>query len=381
VGEANYVHGGQAIGYRIRFENIGPGSINPLTGDPFSEDKWATAPAQRVTIIDPLDENLDWSTFDIQEVGFGDMILTAPDDALHFADTISLTHEGTTFELHVTAGINLETGVVHATFQSIDPETHLPPVVGTGFLPPEDGEGAGMGYFAYTIRAEPDLPTGTEIRNVAQIVFDEQQVIATNQADPFDPTSASADLEALVTIDADSPTSRVEALASEFVGADVLVSWSGTDVGAGIAGYDIYVRVDDGPWELWLRDTTDQTAVWQGEIGGTYGFYSAARDGAGFRESAPTAGTVAQAETTVTSAPEHLRLVNVEVEPEAGFSIIRFTLVDGIPGETWTVQRAESLPGPWTEAANLIIGPDGSAEFEEALAGGDSAFYRVVLSN
>ena len=41
------------------------------------------------------------------------------------------------------------------------------PDVLTGFLPPEDGTGRGMGYFSYVIDPAANLPTGTEIRNVA----------------------------------------------------------------------------------------------------------------------------------------------------------------------------------------------------------------------
>ena len=55
------------------------------------------------------------------------------------------------------AGIHTDTGQVYATFQSIDPNTELPPDVLTGFLPPEDGTGRGQGYFSYLVRADAGL--------------------------------------------------------------------------------------------------------------------------------------------------------------------------------------------------------------------------------
>ena len=80
----------------------------------------------------------------------------------------------------------------------------------TGFLPPENGTGQGMGYVSFVIQPNPVLPTGTQITNVALISFDEQQAIATDQVNDEDP-SQGVDLSkmALVTIDAGPPTSSV----------------------------------------------------------------------------------------------------------------------------------------------------------------------------
>jgi hypothetical protein len=59
-------------------------------------------------------------------------------------------YNGQDFEVQIEAGINLATGQVFAHFYSIDPDTSLPPDVLTGFLPPEDGTGRGMGYMSPT---------------------------------------------------------------------------------------------------------------------------------------------------------------------------------------------------------------------------------------
>src|SRR5207344_1612646 len=70
--------------------------------------------------------------------------------------------------------------------------------------------------------------------------------------------------------------------------ARIPVSWSGQDNagGSGISFYDIYVAVDNGPFQVWI----------EGTLGRSYSFYSVATDQAGNRE-APHA--VADAHTTV----------------------------------------------------------------------------------
>ena len=45
------------------------------------------------------------------------------------------------------------------------------------------------------------------------------------------------------------------------------VSWTGEDdpEGSGIGHYDIYVQENDGPWELWLEETEETFAEFNGE--------------------------------------------------------------------------------------------------------------------
>src|SRR5262249_54416772 len=147
---------GRALPYRIDFEN----------------DPTATAPAQRVDITDQLPSSLDWSTFQWTEIGFGDLLITIPPGTQHFQTTVPMTYNGRTFNVQIEVGIHSQTGQVFATVLSIDPNTSLPPDVLTGFLPPEDGTGRGMGHIGYTIRPRSTLTTGTQIRNVALVTFD-----------------------------------------------------------------------------------------------------------------------------------------------------------------------------------------------------------------
>ena len=64
-GAKNALNPDGTFAYRIDFEN----------------DKNATAPAQIVSISDALSPNLDWSSFELTEVGFGDHII--PDSRRH----------------------------------------------------------------------------------------------------------------------------------------------------------------------------------------------------------------------------------------------------------------------------------------------------------
>src|SRR5207245_826855 len=110
----------------------------------------------------------------------------------------------------------------------------------TGFLPPEDGTGRGMGHISYTIQPKAGLPTGTQIRNVALITFDVNNAIATDQVSETDPTKGvDPNKQALVTIDAGAPTSHVAALPAVTLTNAFTVNWSGTDDagGSGIGSY------------------------------------------------------------------------------------------------------------------------------------------------
>ena len=173
-GPQGFISGDAVLPYRIDFENAAT----------------ATAPAQRVVVTDPLDPNIDWSTLQFNEVGFGNNIITIPAGSQHFQTTVSMTYSGLTFNVLIELSLNASTGLITATFQSIDPTTELPPPVLIGFLPPEDGTGRGQsaGYFSYIAQAKAGLPNGTQLRNVASVTFDQNPAITTDQVNENDPS-------------------------------------------------------------------------------------------------------------------------------------------------------------------------------------------------
>jgi hypothetical protein len=282
-GTPNYVAANTLLSYIINFENA----------------PTATAPAKRVVITDQLDPNLNWSTLQLTGVGFGDTNIVIPPDSQFYQATVPVTENDQSFVVDIIISFNPTTGVLSAVFQSIDPNTQLPPDVLNGFLPPEDGTGRGIGYIGFLIDPKSGLPTGTQIRNVALITFDANPAIATDEVNDDDPSEGvDPTKQALVTIDAGPPTSSVGPLPPEETSTSFAVTWSGQDDpgGSGVASYDVYVSDDGGSFTLWQSDTTATSAAFTGLYGQTYGFYSVATDNVGNVQATPTS---AQATTQV----------------------------------------------------------------------------------
>ncbi len=251
----------------------------------FGNPSTATSPAQQVTIIDQLDPSLNANTFQLTGIGWGDFNLSIPAGSQTFQTTVSMTYNNETFDVVVSAGINFSTRQVYAKFYSLDPTSQLPPDVLTGFLPPENGTGRGQGYLSFSVSPSPGLATGTQIRNVAVISFDNQTTISTDQVNDDDPSQGvDPTKQDLITIDSVAPTSSVALLPAMTTSTQIPVSWSGTDDtgGSGIASFTIEVAVDGGPYKVWLQDTALTSATYTAQTGShTYSFISQATDAAG----------------------------------------------------------------------------------------------------
>ena len=293
--EKNYVSISKILPYQIEFEN----------------EPNATAPAQIVTITDQLESNLDLSTFELTEIGFGDYLIEIPEGTQHFEWTEPMTYNGIEFEVQIEAGIHLTTGEVYANFYSVEPLSGLPPTVDIGFLPPEDGTGRGMGYINYVIKCQPDVPTDTEIRNIAYITFDFAETIATNQIDPHDPSAGTdPNSEALCTIDSGGPNSHVLTLPPS-ISSPFTLELSGQDDASGVEDYEVYKSVNGNPFSLW-RTSLENSLVFYGREGDTYSFYSLAKDNVGNTEEIPFQ---ADASTTVIDIVPDLNtdgIINIE---------------------------------------------------------------------
>ena len=137
-GSKNFVRADSLLPYTIHFEN----------------ETNATAPAQQVVLSDRLTNLLDWTTFELTEIAFGDQFIAIPPHTQHFETSKQLSVNGYQFVVQIEAGIHLDTGEVYARFQSLNPTNGLPPPVEIGFLPPENGTGRGQGHLSYVIRAE-----------------------------------------------------------------------------------------------------------------------------------------------------------------------------------------------------------------------------------
>ena len=258
-GDEHFVTATETLPYTIRFEN--------------AED--ATAPAQQVTVVQQLDSDLDFRTFRVGDFGFGDFRFTVPDNLAFFNQRLDLT-EDLGFLLDVAVGVNVATGEAFWSITTIDPDTgEIPENPLIGYLPPNDEDGAGEGFFSYTIRSRRDVATGDVIDAEARIVFDTEGPIDTPPI--------------FNTIDAGVPASQVEALPAIAPGSDFQVEWSGSDDtgGSAISGYTIFVSDNGAPFDQWLESTDLAEATYSGQEGHTYQFYSTARDNAGNGEAAP----------------------------------------------------------------------------------------------
>ena len=150
-GPQEFVRAETTIPYRINFENLGPGTV-PTPAQP------ATAPAQRVEVTDQLSDQLDWSTLEFTAAGFGDELIDVPAGSQYHFAVVPMNFNDQTFDVEVELSFDPASGRVRAVFQSVDPDTFLPPDVLTGFLPPEDGTGRGKGTISFTINAAEICP-------------------------------------------------------------------------------------------------------------------------------------------------------------------------------------------------------------------------------
>ena len=269
-GSTHYIPADILIAYRIDFEN----------------DAAASAPAQQVDITNQLEDALDWTSFRLTEIGFGDYFIPVPKGTQQFETKIEMTYNDVSFEVQVNAGLDINKGNVYAHFYSINSETSWPLPVDIGFLPPEDGTNRGMGHVSYTINHNKNLEENSEIRNIALIVFDLGEHIYTNQIDPHDPAQGTdLELEAPITIDREKPVSSMGIHPEKSPNRSFTVNWSGSDSASGISGYNIYAR--DGQdiiWQLWKEKISSTSAEFTGMPGHTYEFYSVAIDNVGHLE-------------------------------------------------------------------------------------------------
>ncbi|HEX6623132.1 MAG TPA: hypothetical protein VF064_05430 [Pyrinomonadaceae bacterium] len=267
AGAAQFIAGDVPIPYAVFFENKPEASV----------------PAQDVVITDQLDTSkFDLSTFQLGAISFGDKTVVPPPGRSEFNTEVDLRPDKELI-VRVNAKIDKTTGLLTWRFASLDPATLQPTLDPlAGFLPPNRVPAEGEGSVLFTVSPKTDLASGTEIRNGARIVFD---------------TNAPIDTPVwLNTIDKTKPGSGVQPLGAAQSSESFTVQWSGADAHSGVANFSVFVSEDGGPFQPWLRNTTETSAVFAGRQGKTYGFYSLARDNTGNVEGAKTA---AEATTTV----------------------------------------------------------------------------------
>ncbi|MCH8524562.1 MAG: T9SS type A sorting domain-containing protein, partial [Balneolales bacterium] len=252
-GEERWIGVTQQLEYRIRYEN-----------DP----ELASAPAQVVRIVHPLDENTDVRAFRLGSFGFADTTFSVPDNVATFSARLDVRSTHGLF-VDIVAGLDVQRREAFWLLRSIDPATGdlITDPMG-GYLPVNDSTGVGEGFVTYSIRAHPEAKTGDKIHAEASIFFDNNAPIVTPPI--------------FNTIDADLPESTAEVL----VDAEVIeVNWNGSDVGAGFSHADVYMAVDDGAFvRVSLSNGDGPHLVRRSSEETVYRFFSLAYDYAGNRE-------------------------------------------------------------------------------------------------
>jgi parallel beta-helix repeat protein len=366
VGPAGYgpqafVGNQQPLPYTINFENV----------------PTATAWAQRIVITDELESDLDWRTFRLREIGFGNYRIPVPENRASFRTRLPLGEDLGNLTAEVSAGIDIATGKVTWTLTALDPRTGEQPTGALqGLLPPNDENGMGQGFVTYTIQPRSDRPTGTALTNNATIIFDSEEPIVTNMV--------------ANTLDADAPTSAVLPLPPTS-DARFQISWAGFDPadGSGLQSYDVWVSEDFGSSRPLLTGTTETRMEFVGDPGKTYQFYSRARDNAGNIEPIPTQP---DAETSI-----NVRAVSVagRIQLQGCNAVdhpitLTFRLLNGAVAFTRTVTpaadgtfRLENVPGrryrlsakgaKWLQQTVAIDGTTGDVNgISLTLPGGDA---------
>ena len=238
------------------------------------------------------------------------MGLTSYQTRLDFVDELGIYVYG------LPAGIDMGTGEVFWELKSIDPETgEVPFDPFLGFLPPNEDGSEGQGYVTYSIKSKADAPSGNRI-------------VTPSRRSSFDQNEPIDTPPIFNTLDAGPPESKVDEL-PEIVYSYFPVEWGGEDEanGSGIDSYDVYVSIDGSPFTAWFTDTEHTQAIYEGEPGHSYAFYSVARDLVEHTEAHPA---VADAETTVREGTP-LEVVEISVATAAEEIDVVFTVPSNLP--------------------------------------------------
>ncbi len=255
IGPARLVDGKDSFEYTVFFENTAE----------------STAPAVRVRIDNPLDTNLRPQSLRVVSFGFADTSFQF-NNSPFVQRTIDLGSKYQNQQLHIIAGTNPESGKAFFEFTTLNPETQgIASGAYDGFLLPNDSTGRGQGFVTYLIDPVSDLEPGTQIKNKASIIFDENEIIETNIWSN--------------TISGGGLASKVVEL-PEYSTTTFQLDWINEtpEFAPPVKSFDIYIRdidVEDF-WTKWLGGTKALNKQFTGIPGHTYEFYSRAQSEDGF---------------------------------------------------------------------------------------------------
>lgn len=325
----NWIAGDLAHGFTVHFEN-------KKSSDPNNP----TPPAQVVRVVDQIDP----VAFDVSTLSLGGIII--PDGTLRPTTGISpvATGEGSTGEYTAQMLVPASATRPHALKVNVrvfhDPATNQltwelrslrqdgqPMTEDDGFL--AEGQEGSVSYTVFANRTSPTIVTSSSAINY----FDTGAGVPTN--------TWSA------TIDNVKPTSAVAQLTAKRTNPNIVVNWSGSDVGVSTAvrDYSIYVSTDGGPYLHW-QTTNLKSGTFVGEGGHTYQFFSIATDLTGNIELPPA---LPDTTTTVTPAPYLLPLTP---NPVPGSQQVTGTVTINVPAPSGGVDIPLTNTNPAAKFSN-----------------------------
>ncbi len=293
LGFDGFVRGSDTLTYTVSFENLST----------------ATAAAEEVLIEDVLQSELDLDSLTFTRFGVGNHQRMLPEGTQRLAEDVDL-RPARNLIIQVRSRLDPVTRKLTVTFKGVEPTTgaHHP----DGFLPPNVNPPEGEGYVTFQIRPKADAPSGTVIRNKANIIFDPHLGV-----NPPMETN-----EHVLTLDKQAPTVQVAAMPSQQPLPFFPVQWEGTDDASGIANAQIWFSEDGGPFQLFQVVEPSETrqvsgrATFKGRFGHQYRFYAVARDKVGNEQphpDRPQATTRAGRPPTITAG---LKMVTLPVISE-----------------------------------------------------------------
>ena len=143
----------------------------------------ATAAAAEVRVTERLSPQLDWKSFEMVEVSFGE---TTDIGLAGKANGTSETNlAGTNWTVRTEVALDATNGVVEWYLRVVDPEGDedgwpLDPTA--GFLPPNDETHRGEGHITYRVKVKGNATENARIDAAATIVFDNNDPIPTDPA-------------------------------------------------------------------------------------------------------------------------------------------------------------------------------------------------------
>ncbi len=150
-------------------------------------------------------------------------------------------------------------------------------------------------------------------------------------------------------LDTTAPVTHVRSLPPQSY-ANIPVQWEGTDAGSSIR-YDVFVSADGGAFAPWLSETTTLGAVYAGEVGHTYAFYTRGRDAAGNYEEAPAAPDATTAVTQSNVAPVLAAIPDQSINPGETLTL-QLSATDANAGAVLTFRLGNDSP------AGIVLNPD-----------------------